>query len=334
MAQLKKYTSRILKQYLSFRPGETKLGENITFLNPDEEVKDSKAPFVLLGVPEDIGVRANYGKTGTAAAWNETLGSFLNIQENQFISGQELLLLGEIDCTREMEVASNLEPTDPNFFLKMGELVEEIDQALRQVVREVVEAGKRPIVVGGGHNNAYGMLTGSSDALHEGINVLNIDAHTDLRRLEHRHSGNGFSYAIRDGAVKSYGVFGLHQNYTPQYIFDLMNQSSNRQFVLFEELTDLNRFTAFLEMLDEISTRPFGLEIDCDVIAGFPSSALSPTGFTLNAVREMVRATAQKEQCKYLHLCEAIPTKQYPAGKALSYLISDFVKASNSINHN
>lgn len=330
MAQLKKYTSRILREYLSSRPGETKLGEHITFLKPDEQVKDAEAPYVLLGVPEDIGVRANFGKTGTAAAWNETLSSFLNIQENQFISGKEFLLLGEIDCSREMEVASNLEPTDPNYFIKMGELVEEIDRALRLVVREVVAAGKRPIVVGGGHNNAYGMLTGTSDALHQGINVLNIDAHTDLRRLEHRHSGNGFSYAISEGAVRSYGVFGLHQNYTPQYIFDQMAGSSERQFVLFEELSDLNRFTAFLEMLDEIGTNSFGLEIDCDVIAGFPSSALSPTGFTLNAVREMVRAAAQKEHCKYLHLCEAIPTPQYPVGKALSYLISDFVKASNS----
>lgn len=327
MAQLKKYTSRILKQYLSSRPGETKLGENITFLDPHKEVKDSKASFVLLGVPEDIGVRANYAKAGTAAAWNETLRSFLNIQENQFISGQDLLLLGEIDCSREMEVAANLEPTDPNFFIKLGELVEEIDRTLGQVVREVVAAGKRPIVIGGGHNNAYGMLKGTSDALHQRINVLNIDAHTDLRRLEHRHSGNGFSYAFNDGAVNSYGVFGLHQNYTPQYIFDQISQSSDKQFVLFEELNDLNRFTAFLEMLDDIGTRPFGLEIDCDVIAGFPSSAQSPTGFTLNAVREMVRAAAQKDQCKYLHLCEAIPTEQFPAGKALSYLISDFIKA-------
>lgn len=330
MARLKTYTARILKQYVSTRAGEKKLGQAIGFLEKGMKLSDSKAKFVLLGIPEDIGVRANYGKAGTSKAWESALAAFLNLQENQFISGSDLLLLGEIDCFEELEKASNLDLSDPNYYAKMGELVSTIDSQVSLVVQEIVAAGKLPIIIGGGHNNAYGAIKGTSKALNQPINVLNIDAHTDLRALEHRHSGNGFSYALKDGYLQNYGVFGLHQNYTPQYIYDQINSSENIKMVLFEELTQMNRITAFFEMLDELSTKPFGLEVDCDAIANFPSSAQSPAGFTLSAVEEMLHAVGQKQQCKYVHICEAIPENSYPTGKALSYMISGFVKAYSS----
>ena len=330
MAKLQHYSPRILQQYLSRRPGEKKLGEEIRFLEQGAKLSETESKFVLIGIPEDIGVRANYGKAGTAGAWEVALRALLNIQLNHFFSGKEILLLGEINCSEEMQKASNLDSSDPNYFAKMGDLVAAIDKAVSTCVKEVVAAGKLPILVGGGHNNAYGNIKGTSQALNRPINALNIDAHTDLRKLEHRHSGNGFSYALKEGFFNTYGVFGLHQNYTPQYIFDQMTETENLKFVLFEELTEMNRITAFLELLDEVGTQPFGLEVDCDVMANFPSSALSPTGFTLNAVREMVRAAGQHPDCKYLHLCEAIPAGGYPTGKALAYLISDFVKAGSN----
>lgn len=333
MARLKTYTARILNQYLSLRGQEKKLGQVIDFLDNQKKLSHSKAKYVLLGIPEDIGVRANFGKAGTSKAWEHALRAFLNIQENQFISGRDILLLGEIDCFEEMQKASNLDLSDPNYFPKMGELVSAIDTCVSEVIHEIVAAGKLPILIGGGHNNAYGAIKGTAKALRQGINVLNIDAHTDLRALEHRHSGNGFSYAIKNGYLQNYGVFGLHQNYTPQYIFDQINSSQNIKMVLFEELTQMNRITAFLEMLDQLSTKPFGLEVDCDAIANFPSSAQSPTGFTFPAIEEMIRAVGQKQHCKYVHICEAIVTDAYPTGKALSYMISGFVKANLASNN-
>ena len=55
------------------------------------------------------------------------------------------------------------------------------DHTVSAVVRRITELGAIPIVIGGGHNNAYGCLKGSSEAKERSINCLNIDAHTDLR---------------------------------------------------------------------------------------------------------------------------------------------------------
>ncbi len=55
---------------------------------------ESKAKYVLFGIPEDIGVKANNGIGGTESVWQPFLRSFLNIQSNDFLIGDEVLVLG------------------------------------------------------------------------------------------------------------------------------------------------------------------------------------------------------------------------------------------------
>ena len=56
------------------------------------------------------------------------------------------------------------------------------------------------------------------------INCINLDAHSDYRPLEGRHSGNAFRYAEEDGYLQKYCIVGLHENYLPQNIWmDIVN---------------------------------------------------------------------------------------------------------------
>src|SRR5690606_594395 len=135
-------------------------------------------------------------------------------------------------------------------------------------------------------------LKAAASAHKAAINVLNIDAHTDLRQLEHRHSGNGFSYALDRGYLGRYAVFGLHQNYTSQDIFEKILASEHLKFNLFEDLQNENKTEKFIQSIAFVGEAAFGLELDCDSIAGFPSSAVSPSGFSLDEVRNFVKAAA------------------------------------------
>ena len=326
MAKLRLFRSKDLQQYVSKRPGETKFGEKLSLISSLGELNDSKAKFVLFGIPEDIGVRANQGKPGAARAWETLLHSLLNVQDNLFNHPEDLLLLGGVDCSEEGEKAFNLEVSDPNYFVKLGDLVDSIVWEVAQIVETILMAGKTPIIIGGGHNNAYGNIKAAVSAMNIPINVLNIDAHTDLRQLEHRHSGNGFSYARDRGYLKKYAVFGLHQNYTPQYIYEEMLASEDLQFHLFEDLQNENKTEIFNQAIEFAGADKFGLELDCDSIAGFPSSAVSPSGFSFDEVREFVKMAANDRNCIYFHICEAAPDGTYPVGKALSYLVTDFMR--------
>ena len=329
MNGLKFYKNSNIDKLISRRKGEEKFGEKLQFVSSLEELEAHPAKYVLLGITEDIGVRANFGKPGTSRAWKAALSSLVNIQVNRFNNPENLILLGEVDCAELMKKASYIDESDPNYHAKLGDLVKQIDQMVSEIIERIVSKGKIPIIIGGGHNNAYGNIKGSAKALKDPINVINIDAHTDLRQLEHRHSGNGFSYAIEGQYLRKYSVFGLHKNYTPEYIFEEMDTSENMSFNLIEDLLASpneigNRFE---QSLNAIGISKFGFELDCDAISNFPSSAKSPDGFTVNQVRNFIELVSNNSNCCYFHICEAAPNEDNAAqvGKALSYFISDFI---------
>ncbi|MDB2426865.1 arginase family protein, partial [Flavobacteriaceae bacterium] len=162
-------------------------------------------------IKEDIGIRANHGRPGAKETWNEVLKKLLNIQNNEFLNGSNILVLGHLDFSN---LYISHQSTDANKLLKTyRKQVEKIDQIVNQLVYSIVKAGKTPIIIGGGHNNSYGIIKGCALALKTKINTINFDAHTDLRAQEGRHSGNGFSYAIEEGFLDRYFIFGPHENY-------------------------------------------------------------------------------------------------------------------------
>lgn len=325
MGNFRFYDKKIIGKFLSERPGETKVGQKIKVISGLEELKETSAKFVIFGIPEDIGVRANFGKPGTAGAWQVFLKAFLNVQHNQYFNAEEILLLGEVNTSEEMKKAENIDESDPNYHEKLGDLVNIIDGKVSEVVAAIISEGRIPIIIGGGHNNAFGNILGASRALKKPINVVNIDAHTDLRKTDYRHSGNGFSYGLKNGILERYSIFGLQSGFTPNYIFEEVEQTENILFSLFEDLYPglADQFDRHLQFVND---QPFGCELDCDALANFPSSALSPSGFSLEEVRELLKRAAKEKNCTYLHICEASENGIFPTGKALSFLTTDFIK--------
>ena len=58
--------------------------------------KHSGATFAILGVHEDVGPRANFGRGGAGGAFDAAMRQFLNFQNNRFFDGGECLILGEV----------------------------------------------------------------------------------------------------------------------------------------------------------------------------------------------------------------------------------------------
>ena len=77
------YSKQELEALCSKRAGEQKLGERVQALASLADLKTSSAQFVLLGIKEDIGIRANFGIGGATECWDYALQAFLNILSNQ-----------------------------------------------------------------------------------------------------------------------------------------------------------------------------------------------------------------------------------------------------------
>ncbi len=316
------YNKDRINNFINHRKGETKFGEALKFVSTFEELEASEAKYVIFGVPEDIGVRGNHGKPGTAKAWNAFLNSFVNIQVNRYNQPENCLILGEINCSSFMKASLGTYTK-----IELGEIVQQIDAQVAMVVKTVISQNKIPVIIGGGHNNAYGNIKGASQALERPIHVLNVDAHTDLREADYRHSGNGFRYAKEEEYLDRYAMVGIHQNYTPQYIFDYMDADKHIKYSSLEDylhLTTIEKLIKFKKATDFVRNK-FGLEIDCDCMKNFDSSAMTPSGFNVNEIRSFIKLS-KKQEVLYLHLCEASPENNPMIGKSLSYFVSDFIR--------
>ncbi len=326
-----------LKRLLNKRSGESKFGEHVNTLssisNIYEKLQSLDVDYVIIGFPEDVGVFANYGKSGAYNTWNTVIKFLLNIQNNDFTKASRVLILGYLDFNKEMLKVSSLDQSIPKDVSKARKIVKKIDAKVAYVIEQIVSAGKKPIIIGGGHNNAFGNIKGSALAYGFPINVINFDAHSDFRPEEGRHSGNGFSYAYADGFLKKYFIFGIHENYTSQNLLNTLRKIKSIGFNTFESIEIRKELKFKNEMnraLEHVSTAPFGIEIDCDAIENVASSAMTPSGFSVNKTRQFVNYIGKHENACYLHICEAIatPENENQIGKLITYLITDFIKAS------
>lgn len=328
MIQLNLQTQENLNARITQRLGEIKLGETVTTLKNLDALAETTGRYVVFGICEDIGVQANFGKTGTKRAWEAFLDAFLNVQSSETMGGSTIAILGYISVIPDERITSKTPKKT------LGELVERIDKKVSDLIYRIVGAGKFPIIIGGGHNNALGNLKGSSRALNTALNVINIDAHTDLRTADYRHSGNGFRYALENtegSFIDRYVVFGLHKNYTPQYIYAFIKERKEQiQYYMLEDmLASSAQHDTFAKASKAVASSSFGIELDCDSIAYFPSSAQSPSGFTIETVRAFMQVLGTYKKSVYLHICEAAPTKKNhgPVGKALAYFVTDFIRS-------
>lgn len=324
-----KNSSEKIKNYTSIRDGESKLGQVISSLSLDlntieeliKNLSQISAQFIIVGISEDIGVRANYGKYGTRNAYDNFLSYFVNTQSNQFIDETKAYILGEIF------VGDLLELSDENKEINyLRELTAEVDNRVFPVIEAIVKAGKIPIIIGGGHNNSYGNIKGTSLSLGRPIDVLNIDPHADFRIEEGRHSGNGFRYAFNQNYINKYSVFGLHTNYNNQAILEAFESEKSLNFESFDIIIR-GKAKSIREFIANLNPQ-IALEIDLDSIKDMPTSAMTPVGFSEEEILNFIFICKENKQILYFHFCEASPDKNnlYKTGKFLSYMVSLFLK--------
>jgi formiminoglutamase len=340
MDKLNVFSSRDIAKITQHRSGEIKFGEKIITVPIEENwiefITNSEAKFVLIGLPEDIGIKANLGRTGAASAFESTLKSLVNFQHNKFCKGSELVVLGEINFSKEMEISKTLDTQNKEDRKKLFQIVENIDKDVSYVISTIIKANKIPIIIGGGHNNAYGNIKGLALAKGMPVNSINFDAHTDFRIMEGRHSGNGFTYAFEEGFLKKYFIFGLHENFVSKSVFNTLKTIEERvKYVTYEEIavrktksftTEINQAIKF------ISNTPFGVELDLDALPNIHSSAMTLSGFSVEKARHFIHLAGREELASYLHICEGAPdldvsNNNHLTGKLIATLILDFIKS-------
>ncbi len=308
--------------YVKERAGEVRIGEEFTWRDNSDSWKSSK--FHVLGVCEDIGPRLNGGFGGAHLAFQPFMERFTTVQSNRFLKGSDIAIHGIFTPVSDTPVHESS--------------IHELDTKISAWVQDVLSVGGIPIVIGGGHNNAFGLIQGVSLFQKQAIDVVNCDPHADTRATNGRHSGNPFSYAVEMNLLSHYTVLGLHESYNNAFILDFLDKHQ-LSYSFYESWID--EPAHFYSDVDAAAKRHqhtgCGLELDMDAIAGMPSSAFTPSGITVEQARHYIRKMSSRAPIHYLHLPEAAPStahEQKIVGKTLVYLVTDFIKCqSNLLQH-
>jgi formiminoglutamase len=280
----------------------------------------------ILGIPEDLGVRAYRGRPGADKAWSCFVENLLSLQSNRFIDWTRVGMLGVVECSDLMEGSAGADRK------ALSGLVDVLDDRVGAAVRKIQAAGLCPIVVGGGHNNSFPIIKASAGD--SKISVLNIDAHADFEAVGLRHSGNPYSYADQAGLIRRFGVAGLHEQDAPEAMLKRLDERG-WQFVSLEQIHLLDRRMEQARMLDLINyvaggSESVGVDVDLDVLSAIPSSAENWVGLPLDDVMFCLKSVMMSSPIAYLHICEGAPGLgvhgDRTVGQVISHLVSFFLR--------
>ena len=350
LTHFKRYTKNDILSLTRLRRFETKMGERVQVLHEGDvvqAVKNLSAQYVILGIPEDIGVQANYGTGGASTAWLSFLQAFLNSQSNDFLSGEDVAVIGHFDFGDIQFLIDKNAYGHEEKVQAYRHAVNGIDDEVESLIKLLVAEEKVPIVIGGGHNNAYPLLKGAAKGLQASeripipqINCINLDAHTDYRPSEGRHSGNAFRYAEEDGFLQKYCAIGVHESYLPQNVWiDIVNNPFF-DIITYEDIFihEKRNFRQAVSHAIEFTGDNFcGIEIDLDCVQNILSSASTPSGVQPLHARQYVNLCAAHTKAAYLHICEGATqltngVSNNLTGKFIQYLVTDFIKMNEEKN--
>lgn len=262
----------------------------------DFSAQTPKKSIALLGYASDAGVSRNHGRIG-ASMGPDAIRQQLGKMPNHLSSEIELLDLG------------NLMSPDGD--------VEYIQEQLANTVNLIKTQFVFPIILGGGHDLAYGHFHGLSKYLSEAktIGIINFDAHFDLRpNTFENNSGTPFyQLAIEQNKKKTafkYLALGIRGDTNTKDLFDFAEV--HKAFYVQREYFSLHflehvqlRLMQFIEDVDYLYT-----SIDLD---GFSSafapgvSAASPMGFAPDIVLECLKLILESGKLVGLDVAELNP---------------------------
>jgi len=252
--------------------------------------------IVLLGYACDEGVNRNQGRLG-AIAGPDAIRPQLGKLPNHLDPEVKLVDSGNVECENgDMEAAQRM---------------------LEQKVSQLLTHNAFPILIGGGHDIAYGHYNGIRKYIgtNETIGIINFDAHFDLRSNENgNNSGTPFFQIAEDckdnGSDFNYLCLGIRKDANDKILFKTANDLGvdyieKNKFSIEHAKSIVRKLLDFIHKVDHIY-----VTIDLD---GFSSayapgvSAASPMGFSPKIVLDTLEIIIKSKKMISMDIAEMNP---------------------------
>ncbi|VVC76599.1 Formimidoylglutamase [Aquicella siphonis] len=280
-------------------PDDSCFYQHMQLLNllEQEPVKSAEITFALVGFKCDEGVQRDLGRTGAfegPTAIRQRLGR-LPIQKPS------------IHCYD----AGNIICTDHD--------LETSQAALAEVIARLLKKGIRPIVIGGGHEVAWGHFQGIARVIspQERLGIINFDAHFDMHPMHpsHRSSASTTFYQIARAHEAEqrhfdYNCIGIQHAGDIRQSFDFAKQFHVKHILADDLHQGLQEkcFDFIDRVIDENHAIYLSLSLDVFSPAFAPGvSSVQPLGLNPWHIIPMLRQAAASAKMISYDIAEHVP---------------------------
>lgn len=270
---------------------DPRLGETVA----RGENQYESADIVMVGCPQDEGVRRNGGRVGAAAAPTEIRRQFYKL--TPFGIRRRVFDLGDVH---------------------IGGTLEETHDTHCKVVRQILRDGKRAVVIGGGNDLSYPDGVAMAEVYgKENWLGINVDSHLDVRIAEERNSGTPYRQLLEEGHLdpKRFFEVGYQTHYCSpvyyEYIRSLGVQRISLELLRSRAESDMELKELikqkFVHQSSETSVF-FGFDLDVVRAADAPgTSAPSPLGLRAGELIQLVKYAASLANTRMIEFTEVNP---------------------------
>ncbi|MBM7644201.1 formiminoglutamase [Scopulibacillus daqui] len=270
--------------------------------------KQTDLSIGLIGFKSDEGVRRNQGRIGARHAPDEIRKSLASLPYS-FPKQMKIFDFGNISCgDRQLEKAQ----------AELGE-----------AVSKLLSLNIFPIILGGGHEVAYGHFLGAQGYISnkENIGIINIDAHFDMRPYDDMiSSGTMFRQILDQYHNAQYFCIGIQKSGNTQYLFDVA-KSYGCGYISEEALTEGDINASIQKIQHFINANDHIILTLCSDVFGYSYapgvSAPSPFGLSPKIVRRLIKEVLSSKKVLSFDIAEINPSLDHTGEtvKLAAYMI-------------
>lgn len=270
---------------------DVRLGE----VTAADEAAYAGAGVVVLGCPQDEGVRRNGGRVGAAKAPSEIRRWLYRLTVNR-VQNVRLFDAGDVV----------IQPT-----------LEETHALHTQIAHQILQDGKRLIVLGGGNDISYADVSALAQAAPRSANrpravAINVDAHFDLRADAVRNSGTPYRQILDEGILPPGQFYEVgYQPFANSPVYEKYAREKGVNLHDVNELRVRGVETSTHHILSGASTDAWmfwGFDMDVVRSADAPGvSAPNPTGLTSDELCQMAAIAGADKRTRLIEFTECNP---------------------------
>lgn len=298
---------------------------NILDLTQSIHKSGSTQNVSFLGFCSDEGVRRNKGRVGAQQGPDALRKAMASLPVHFDQEKIALFDAGNIICPNQQ--------------------LERSQQLLGQKVAQLLGMGFLPVVLGGGHEVAYGHYLGLHHYLHqeqkESLGIINLDAHFDLRSYEVETSSGTPFRQIADlrkhhSLPFHYLCMGIQPSGNTRALFDAAYRTGT-QHLLAEEMREVHLDTILMRLRTWMADKEFiYLSVDLDVMAAAHAPGVSaPTAFGIDpwVVKMIVQEIGRSGKLLSIDIAELLPAQDQDnrTAKLAAHLVYFLLESLNDI---